>query len=106
MGCECQGKSFDSARIGMVNPGLEPASGMNLVTNMPRLNGPQVSTIGFPSSFFSAEPQRLRRNASRDGVVGQISGAAVDLVSVVAVPSAEPPLPEKQQWQPAGQGTV
>jgi hypothetical protein len=59
-GSECQGKSFDPARIGMVNPGLEPASGMNLITDMPKLNGPQVSTIGFPSSFFSAEPQRLR----------------------------------------------
>ena len=95
-GGERQGKSFDSASIGSFNVGLEPASGMNLITDMPRLNGPQASTKGFPSSFFSAEPQRLGRDASRDGVVGQISSGAVALVSAAATASsAEAPFPEK-----------
>jgi len=34
--------------------GLEPASGMNLVTDMPRLNGLQASTMSIGSEAFGS----------------------------------------------------
>jgi len=51
---EGQEKPFDSASIGKIQLGLEPASGMNLLTDMPRLNGLQASTMSIGSEGFGS----------------------------------------------------
>jgi len=66
---------FDYASIGKIQVGLEPASCMNLVTDMPRLNGLRAFTMLIGSEVFGTSHEKTDESVELEN--GGIEFAAV-----------------------------